>query len=398
MTEGAGDDGRYLGHVDSYRVIACTAVIVQHSLLWIVPAGLIVPWAFVMLLHFSRTAFFFMTAFLLAYSQRTRPRSTGSFWKRRFIQLGVPYLIWTGIYWVFTLWQEHWPMGAAYSDLWRDLLYGYYQLYFCIVLFQLYLVFPFVYRWLVARQHHLRIMTISLVVALVLATILHWPGAFGPVGHAAFWLAPKWPWARDILTYQEQVIAGILVALHVEKLPAFIERWGRWVVAGGAALLVVATMWYLIAVWTGSQTGRASDLYQPVAFLWFTGAVAALECWSWRWYARTSRLARSRKWLSATNLSNLTGGIFFCQAIFLNLFRSALDSTGLRQDLGWAGSVAVLFVLTIVATALFALVVQRTRLAWLLTGPVRPEQRRRLGISAIGAEGDEPPVAALAQV
>jgi hypothetical protein len=171
----------------------------------------------------------------------------------------VPYLVWTVIYWVFTLWQGHWPMGAAYSDLWRDLLYGYYQLYFCIVLFQLYLVFPFVYRWLVVRGHHLRIMTISLVVALVLATILHWPGAFGPVGHAAFWLAPKWPWARDILTYQEQVIAGILVALHVEKLPAFIERWGRWVVAGGAALLAVATMWYLIAVWTGSPTGRASD-------------------------------------------------------------------------------------------------------------------------------------------
>ena len=53
-------------------------------------------------------------------------------------------------------------------------------------------------------------------------------------------------------------------------------------------------MWYLIAVWTGSDTGHASDLYQPIAFLWFTAAVAALECGTWAWYRRQMRRAGLR--------------------------------------------------------------------------------------------------------
>ena len=42
-------------------MIACAAVVLQHSLLWTVAAGIVAPWALVMLLHFSRTAFFFLT-------------------------------------------------------------------------------------------------------------------------------------------------------------------------------------------------------------------------------------------------------------------------------------------------------------------------------------------------
>src|SRR5579875_230692 len=132
--------GGYLGQFDSYRVIACCAVVLQHSLLWTVAGGLVVPWAFVMLLHFSRTAFFFLSAFILTYAQITRPRSTKDFWKRRYIQLGVPYLVWTLIYFVDTLLTVHGSSSQAWSLAWHDLVYGYYQLYFAVVLFQLYLV------------------------------------------------------------------------------------------------------------------------------------------------------------------------------------------------------------------------------------------------------------------
>ena len=40
-------------------------------------AGVVAAWAFVMLLHFSRTAFFFLSALVLTYSQITRPMTTG---------------------------------------------------------------------------------------------------------------------------------------------------------------------------------------------------------------------------------------------------------------------------------------------------------------------------------
>ena len=76
----------------------------------------------------------------LTYAQITRPRSTREFWRRRYVQLGVPYLVWTGIYWVYTLLSTGGSWGQAGSLLWHDVVFGYYQLYFAVVLFQLYAV------------------------------------------------------------------------------------------------------------------------------------------------------------------------------------------------------------------------------------------------------------------
>ena len=374
-----GTGGGYIGQLDSFRVIACCAVVLQHSLLWTIAAGNTAAWGFVMLLHFSRTAFFFLAAFLLTYSQITRPRSTLGFWRRRYAQIGVPFLAWTGIYWVFTMvsggsWDQAWPL------LWKDVVYGYYQLYFVVVLLLLYLVFPPVLRVLRATSHHAVIMAGSLLFALVLAADLHYTASFGVVGDWTRHIASAWPWSRDPITYQEQFVAGILVALHWDEVRGFVERWYRQVIAGAAVMAVAATLWYLVAVWTGSTPGRASDLYQPIAFLWFTAAVAALECGAWMWFRRrVRRPERAPRLFTAEYLAGLTGGIFLCHVIFINLVRSGLGGAGLTPHLGWAGMVAVTFVLTMGSAALFTALILRTPLRWVLGGPVRAEQRARLG-------------------
>ena len=82
---------------------------------------------------------------------------------------------------------------------------------------------------------------------------------------------------------------------------------------------------------------------------------------------------------TAEYLAGLTGGIFLCHVIFINLVRSGLGAAGLTPHLGWAGMVAVTFVLTMGSAALFTALVQRTPLRWVLGGPVRAEQRARLG-------------------
>ena len=160
---------------------------------------------------------------------------------------------------------------------------------------------------------------------------------------------------RDPLTYQEQFVAGVLVALHLEQVRRFVERWYRQVIAGALAVLVAATLWYLVAVWTGSTTGRASDLYQPIAFLWFTAAVGrARECGTYKWYQRTVHGHPPRiRWLSAISLADLTGGIFLCHVLFLTLLLSALGASGLGPHLGWAGTVAVLYPMTVLVSAAF---------------------------------------------
>ena len=374
-----GTNGGYLGQFDTFRVIACGAVVLQHSLLWTIAAGNTSAWAFVMLLHFSRTAFFFLAAFLLTYSQITRPRSTLGFWRRRYVQIGVPFLVWTGIYWLFTMaWGDSW--GQAWPLLWNYALYGYYQLYFVVVLFGLYLVFPAVLRAIRATTHHVALMTASLLFALLLAADLHYTSSFGVVGNWTRDIASAWPWARNPITYQEQFVAGILVALHFDEVRGFVERWYRQMIAGAVLTGFAATLWYLVAVWTGSATGRASDLYQPIAFVWFTAAVAALECGAWMWFRHAARgRGRMPKALSAEYLAGLTGGVFLCHVLFINLVRSGLGGVGLTPHLGWAGMVAVTFTLTMGGAALFTALVLHTPLRWVLGGPVRAEQRARLG-------------------
>ena len=163
-------------------------------------------------------------------------------------------------------------------------------------------------RLLRASRHHVALMVVSLLFALLLAADLHYTQYFGVVGRSPRSIASVWPWARDPITYQEQFIAGILVALHFDQVRAFVERRWRQVIALGVVMGVVATMWYLIAVWTGSDTGHASDLYQPIAFLWFTAAVAALECGTWAWYRRQHAPSRyPRRWPQVFSAEYLAG-------------------------------------------------------------------------------------------
>jgi hypothetical protein len=185
-------------------------------------------------------------------------------------------------------------------------------------------------------------------------------------------------------------VAGILVALHLDRVRLFVERRHRLVIGGAVVIGFVAVLWYLVAVWTGSSTGRASDLYQPIAFLWFTAAVAGLECGTWLWFRRTTAGGHRPRFsaLSATYLASLTGGIYLSHVLFINLVRTALGATGLRPHLGWAGTVVVLFTATVLISGLFTALVLRSPLRWVLGGPVRAEQHARLDeLAAARQEG-----------
>ena len=367
--------GGYIGQFDSYRVIACCAVVLQHSLLWNVAAGNTTAWAFVMLLHFSRTAFFFLTAFLLTYSEITRPRPVKEFYRSRYVQIGVPFLVWTAIYWVFTMVVAG-AWGQAGSLLWNDLVFGYYQLYFVVVLLQLYLVFPLLLRLIRSSTHHGAVMVGSLLFALLLAADLHYTQYFGVVGEATRAIASVWPWARDPITYQEQFIAGVLVALHYDEIRRFVELRWRQVVASPSW----CAQWPRCGIWWPCGRARHGASLGPVpacGLLWFTAAVAALECGTWVWYRRRVRRAgqprNGPRVFSAEYLAGLTGGIFFCHVLFLNLIRSGwrcrdraasrMGRTGrghLRADDGRA--------------ALCTALLLHTPLRWVMTGPIRNEQ------------------------
>ena len=339
-----------------------------------------------MLLHFSRTAFFFLAAFLLTYSQITRPRSTLGFWRRRYVQIGVPFLVWTAH--LLGLHDGHRRnrgtrrgrssgttscTATTSSTSWSSCC--------CCTL-----VFPAVLRVIRASSHHGAIMVGSLLFALLLAADLHYTSSFGVVGQWTLDIASKWPWARNPITYQEQFVAGILVALHFDQVRSFVERWYRQVIAGAVLMGVDRHLWYLIAVWTGSTHGpRLGSLPAdglPLVHRGGGGArvrrvdvVAAQAC-----AARRS----APRFLSAEYLAGLTGGIFLCHVLFINLVRTWLGDAGITPHLGWAGHGrghlrahhrqcgALHRSHAAHASALGA------------TGPVRAEQRARLGAGGAG--------------
>jgi hypothetical protein len=86
------------------RPVKQAAVISTHTLVFFAPlATSSAVVGVIMLTRFSRDAFLFVSACMLTYSYR----DVGSFhlrsyFKRRFMSVGVPYLAWTVIYFFYT--------------------------------------------------------------------------------------------------------------------------------------------------------------------------------------------------------------------------------------------------------------------------------------------------------
>jgi peptidoglycan/LPS O-acetylase OafA/YrhL len=365
----------YLEMFNLYRVIACAAVLGQHSFIWANMSDNFVGTGFITMLHLSRNAFFFLSGLVVCYAQLSRPRSVWGFWKRRYWEIGIPYLAWTGIYLVFSLITVDASWNEVGAFLRHCIPLGYSQLYFVVVLFQFYLVFPLLLKLMRMTRRHGLVMAGSLLFALVFGLFEHYHAQFAPASNLTRDLNSAFPLSRDILSYQEFLIAGMLVALHLDQVLDFVRRRYRqiFMVTGVVGLLEV--LWYMTSVWNGDSLDRASDIFQPTAALWCLAAIAGIFSLSLWWEQRPRRASARRTLPSPAALAALTGGVYFGHTLFIQIVRSILDVTGLRTALPWEAVVAILFVGVVTLTGTFSALVARTPLRWVLGGPVRSEQR-----------------------
>jgi NADH:ubiquinone oxidoreductase subunit 6 (subunit J) len=215
------------------------------------------------------------------------------------------------------------------------------------------------------------------VFATLVGLYLHYPTWFpvplrvgGTVNH-------YFPWGRNFFVYQEFFIAGMLVALHLDQVLEFVSRYYRQILVLAAAIGAFTVYWYMFSVWSGNSVERASDIYEPFATLWCFAAIAAILCLSWRWEQRTRASSRTprRTFPSTAYFAGLTGGIFFAHTLFLDMFRAALTSIGLRASLPWEATVAILFVSAVLVTGTLVAIEVRSPFRWVLGGPVRSKQR-----------------------
>lgn len=244
-----------LAHVDFIRVIAFACVVAVHL------AGEVndlndVGWGAVsFVMHYARYAFICVTAFVLCYGYYRSDQPARVFYRRRFGQIVLPYLIWSAIYLAIRIAETPWRgPGGTLKVILVDTLTGdaWYHLYFLIITMQFYLVFPW-FRRLLRRTEgrHGRLLAASWVVQLGYMAVVAWvPRPGGSLGQL---------WAKSYVLlpmYAGFVMLGALAAVHYRLMH-------DWVLAHIGLLWTVG-----IAGLAGSLAGyvfRVAVLDVPVA-------------------------------------------------------------------------------------------------------------------------------------
>ena len=379
----------YLREFDLYRVIACVGVVAQHSVLWPVPSGSEIGFSLVMVLHATRELFFFLSVLVACYSQFRSPRPVVAMWARRIGMVLVPYLAWTLIYFGYEVASSHGPL-PLWPTFVSDLLNGYYQLYFLVVLLQIYVVLPGVV-WVVrrTRRYHVAVFALSLLLQLAMMTISHYFFWHTGAPHALRTVDLVLIDPRYVMGTQLYIVAGALAAYHLADIQRLMERHARRVLWAVAAIGAAAEGYYAYGLSIGNTPGHASDLFQPVAVLWFLAACAGVWAIGCRWAQRAATRGPSPWDRAVTWGADASGGTYLAHVLVLQLIFSGLASTGITGRTTWGVASAILFVGTLAGTGLVVSVLMRTPLRWVLTGPVRSAERARLPVYPAAARAAE---------
>jgi peptidoglycan/LPS O-acetylase OafA/YrhL len=354
---------RRLDQVDAMRPIKQAGVVSTHSILYFAPAAASgapgAAGAVLLLLHVSREGFFFISACMLTYAYADmRMGGLRRFYWRRFVSVGIPYLCWTVIYFLYLLPRSHYAsVAVALERLAGTAETGYYQLYFLVVIMEFYLVFPLVLMLLRrTRGHHGLVIVTAVAVQVTMSILIHW--------HLLPTLMRDYQ-QEDALSYPLYLIGGAVVAFHLEEVHAWVCGHVRLIVAlTVTAALAGEGIYFLAQDGVTAALGSGSDPYQPSVIAFNVGAIAC---------GYLAGVALVRPWRSRRTRAVVRLGSDDAYGIYLSqmLFITALSWFGWKRLNGvmpWpllcALTVVIVFACCITLTSLLA----RTPLAVPLTG------------------------------
>ena len=360
---------RHLHYVDLVRVLTVALVIAVHVLGQEALPATVTAGALLAVGHVSREVFFLLTAFVLTYTYRGRAPKPVSFWRKRFLFVGVPYLAWSLIYFLADTPRLN-PIGPALDVFVQTVLHATarYHLYFLLVSMQVYLVFPLIRLLLKAtRRYHPLLLGIAGCYQFVFYLAVQRNWSIGPL---TWLLRQPDAWLTSYLGF---VIAGGIAAWHAEELVAWTRARMRWVFTGAVAAVAVGLAGYFCEVYLGGQNPLiASDVFQPVVVLESVGVALAFLAFGLRWEDRgrpAGQLVRAG--------GDASFGIYLAHPLLIQgrfLATSALGLTALARQ---APTVAVLVAVVVfvpllyLGSGLLAAGFRRTPLSLALAGRAR---------------------------
>ena len=353
---------RRLDHIDAMRPIKQAGVVSTHTLLFFAPGASLVVGGALMLLHVTREAFLFVSACMLTYSYFAIRRSDyPRFYRRRCVSVLIPYLCWTAIYFFLTLHDGSYSLWTGFGHFWYLVATGYYQLYYLLVIMQFYVFFPLLLALLrKTKGHHVALLVVSAAVQITFVSLMHWKVL--PSQMQGFW------GSREVISYQFYLVAGMVVALHLDVVHDWIYQHWRVILLATVGAALVSEAWYILAVHhVAAWLGSGSDPLQPIVLPFNVGAIACIYLVGvFLVDRRRSTTVRAMIRSSSDN----SYGVYLAQMVFITAL-TAIGWRHLDNYLPWAIVCVVTVALVFLACVLLTSLLARTPLSVPLTGRQR---------------------------
>lgn len=369
---------RHLFQIDLVRALTVLGVISVHSTFFTNPPTSLGAGGAIMLLHYTREAFLFMTGFVLFYTYYPQTMTVGAFWKRRFTPIVIPYVVWSAIYVYAGMHPTGSEVGLYFSRLGLALLQGtaWYHLYYLLITMQIYLLFP-LFKPLIRKtwNYHRYVFLASFALEVLLMIVYQYR-----LPTTGFWGQVLAYRGMAFFTYQFYLITGALAAVHLEDVNRWIRDHYPHIVTGLVTLATMAVLWYLTAALVyGQSVIVASSVLQPIMVPYCLAMIFGLYSLGLKWAEGPRRGVVSRL---IDGVSRHSFGIYLIHPLVLFLLMRHVEHW-------WAGWVPVLrtpFTIALVATLSYLAVslIALTPLSLYVVGR-KPERWRLFGWSGARA-------------
>jgi peptidoglycan/LPS O-acetylase OafA/YrhL len=329
------------------------------------------------LTHFSRDAFLFVSACMLAYSYRDSARiDLAHYWKRRFMAVGLVYIVWSVIYFPVAALKSsssfpyvRLPASAVFSlsalhHFAFALMTGYYHLYFLLVLLEFYVVFPWLFLFL-RRHANWRLP--------VLVASLAWQVVFPMVarrGWLDFVLTSRVE-TRLVFSYALYLVGGVVAAFYLDRFHDWVVKH-RYAIL--AATVVVAAVPLVIDYYAAHGVTMplllvpGGNPFAAVVIPYDVGAIVAVYLLG-VYLVSPQRSARTRAIVASG--SEAAYGIYVSQIIWLLWLQRWSEHFNVIHSVPWLAMTIFAVVAAYLAGWLFSAVVARTPLARAVVGRSR---------------------------